>query len=278
MVLGFEDWEFWLRMGQLGRTGKVMQTPNYLRRRHERSMLDRAERIRPQLIEEMKSYNERLFRDAAWLEAVRASAARDDPFRFPDRLAAMRRALTPDTNQGMLCILPGLASDTAGQASLALMSSLGDRFTFTLLTCEAQQHPDRAAFASHTNDIFHLPASGIAGGFGPFIRYLVATRRIGTVVLSGAHAVADAIPEVRQLCPDVTVVELVPDAEPGEASAMRSTANGTIDHFVCLSAAGRDRLRSSGVGADRIAVPEPGAEAMADAIAQACGRRTADNA
>ncbi|MFV0299057.1 MAG: glycosyltransferase family A protein, partial [Hyphomicrobiaceae bacterium] len=61
MRLGYEDWEFWLRLSVLGRRGRVLRTPLFNHRRHGRTMTHDAHEKRQAIMRSMRARNPGIF-------------------------------------------------------------------------------------------------------------------------------------------------------------------------------------------------------------------------
>lgn len=68
---GYEDWEFWMRLAQIGRTGHVIQEPLMFHRRHGHTMTFEAKDRHEELVARIRRLNHRLYEDRAWLDRVR---------------------------------------------------------------------------------------------------------------------------------------------------------------------------------------------------------------
>lgn len=72
MTLGYEDWEFWIRLARAGFRGyRIPEKLIYVRREGE-SFIHKAAERHEQLVAEIRRLNPEVYRDTSWLEEVRA--------------------------------------------------------------------------------------------------------------------------------------------------------------------------------------------------------------
>jgi hypothetical protein len=69
---GYEDWEFWVRLGSLGVTGWCLPEPLLNYRRHGRSISDEALEMHDELVDRIRALNPEAF-DPAFRQRVKAS-------------------------------------------------------------------------------------------------------------------------------------------------------------------------------------------------------------
>ena len=79
---GYEDWEFWLRLGARGYRGEVIPEMLVNYRRHEASFMNRARKRHAELFDDIYRRNPAVFEDADARRAVRRGY-RDRPVRNP---------------------------------------------------------------------------------------------------------------------------------------------------------------------------------------------------
>lgn len=220
---GFEDWEFWMRMGQLGRTGKVIETVLYHRRRHETSLNDTAMQKRERLIAGIRNRNGRLFSDPARVEAILAAAREEDPYRFPSELAAVCAVTARPSRPRLLHVDVATAPGGTDMAASTGWRELSEAFDVIRLTTAAAAYGAQEQAA----ETFHVPERGLSGGVGAFACYLVATRKVGAVVLAGdpRGEVAAALHEMH---PDISLVDVMRSAAAPGAAAVLQTLHRAV--------------------------------------------------
>ena len=61
MSRGYEDWEFWITLGEAGHAGKLVGGPLFLYRKHGPSMMDRSARIHAEIFAEIRRLHPRFY-------------------------------------------------------------------------------------------------------------------------------------------------------------------------------------------------------------------------
>ena len=79
---GYEDWEFWLRLGALGYRGEVIPEMLVNYRRHAAAFMNRARKRHAELFDDIYRRNPAVFKDGDARRAVRRGY-RDRPVRNP---------------------------------------------------------------------------------------------------------------------------------------------------------------------------------------------------
>src|SRR3990167_2309966 len=80
---GLEDWEFWLRLGQLGRCGKVIPVPLFLYRKHGKTMWHETVAKREQLMEHIRDRNPALYTNKRLFKKIKKYSSKSGHDFFP---------------------------------------------------------------------------------------------------------------------------------------------------------------------------------------------------
>ncbi|KJB92333.1 glycosyltransferase involved in cell wall biosynthesis [Skermanella aerolata] len=195
---GYEDWEFWLRLGARGYRGEVIPEMLVNYRRHEASFMNRARKRHAELFDDIYRRNPAVFEDGDSRRAVRRGY-RDLPVRNP-----FANLDDPDQYGHMLpmvvLVLSGAAdADTVGRLVKLLRNDPA------LCVVQAGDAPaggndgsrDGSAVADYT--LKHLLPSGLHGGF---VAHLVRTRPVRAVLWHDPGAEPVGLAEVSGLAPD----------------------------------------------------------------------------
>lgn len=262
---GYEDWEFWIRLASLGRSGRVVAAPLFLHRRHGRTMthdaLDMAETLRARI----RALNPRFFADADWRSRlsrlVGPPAAEREPF------ARLAGALAADPRPAILALTPGLRRGDAAVAFLNILKALGVDHRIIVVTTEPEPHPARAAFEAVTGEIFHLAETTDQPARLAFLSHLVVSRGVSRVLCDPTTFALQALPTLRAARPGLRVVSFLHDETPAPLLRAAARAGTLIDRHVARSAAA---AAATGLGEDRIFLaPEADCEAGSGAACRA---------
>lgn len=204
---GLEDWDFWCRCATAGFWGGTV--PEYLdwyRRRptHQDRWTnwDHGERQRA-FREGLQQKYSSLWNGEFPRVLVRGHLPHDHvptDLPWPNRLKKK--------NPRLLMLLPWLAIGGADKFNLDMLGQLSHReWEVTIATTLKGEHPWLSSFASMTPDIFILDHFLRLVDYPRFLRYLIASRQIDTVLISHSELGYQLLPYLRAYCPDVTFVD-----------------------------------------------------------------------
>jgi len=248
---GYEDWEFWLRLAQLGRSGRVIEVPLFYHRRHGETMTHTALELREKLTKRMRDFNSRLFHDDAWLNMVRYYSDPNVDAVYPiDHAANVKKRLDP-SGDAILCILPWLQPGGAEILMLDVLSGLAKSHDVIVVTTLNDEHLLKRKYEHITKQIFHFPESGCNDEFVYFIRYLWETRNVKVAITSGSQRVYDTISSIKECCGNLAVVDILHnDSNLGYVKTAVSRTD-YIDKHVCVSQKIRSAIVGSGICEDK---------------------------
>lgn len=195
---GYEDWEFWLRIAQLGRKGHAIKAPLFFHRRHGRTMTHDAHDKRQQLIARKKALNFKLFNDDAWRQKI-ADVIQGSDAKSP---AMLQNLQASDSKLTLLCVLPWLKAGGAEILMLDVLHSLSADYHICVLTTLDDDHSLLPKFRKITSDIFHFPANAASDQFVRFIQYLARTRNAWTILTSGSLRMYEVLPLLDNIAPE----------------------------------------------------------------------------
>lgn len=250
---GYEDWEFWLRLAQLGRRGKAIPEELLNHRRHGRTLLHEADEKRGQLMATIRGKNRRAFEDASWRGRVRTVAAAfvpDQPFAALARLPQNEADVRPH----LLVIAPWLAIGGAETQLAEILNSLKGDWRLSILTTEPGDQALAPAFLAITPEIYHLPNFLDRRHWLEFVAALLASRGSRAILSSGSRFLYANLKEIKSRFPALPSYDIHHnDAIEGHlASALG--AKRYIDHFIAVSEGIGRSLVHGGAKAEAVAV------------------------
>lgn len=211
---GHEDWDFWLSVANAGYWGHTL--PEYLEWYRKRTS------GRYQQIMQTASVNKEF-------EALIANKYRGLPQRFPtptirppeayetvaDDLPFENILSRPGNTQGILFLVPWMVTGGADKVNLDWVAALsGSGYQVTICATLDANHQWLSEFSKLTPDIFALPNFLRCADYPRFLRYLIASRGIGTVLITGSTFGYLVSPYLRAHFPNVTFVDLCHVEEP----------------------------------------------------------------
>lgn len=211
---GHEDWDFWLAMAKVGHWGYTI--PEYLQWYRKRSN-GRFEQI-------MKSEN---VNDEFILLMHRKY--KDLEKRFPEpflqhlqpyqdikttMLVANPLASNP-AGRRVMFIVPWMVTGGADRVNLDLIEGLTSKgHDITICATLLADHQWEHQFSRFTPDIFVLPNILHASDYPRFLAYLIQSRQIDTVVVTGSTIGYQLLPYLRAVSPGVAFVDMCHVEEP----------------------------------------------------------------
>jgi glycosyltransferase involved in cell wall biosynthesis len=255
---GYEDWEFWLRLGALGRRGVLIPEALFEHRLHGRTMVFKARERHASLVARLTEQHARLYEDRSLIAQHAQSYAvvpALPPFRNLDRLSGTG-ANEARPRARVLALVPWL---TAGGAEAVLHGVLHGLRTqhgvrLTIVTCTPSNNEWQPRFAELTDEIYHLPAFLPRELWAPFVHHLVRARRIDSIVVSGSPFGYDGLPVLKREFPSVRMVDILHNAAPSGHIDRSVKYTSSIDYHVVVARGIADVLAARGILASRIHV------------------------
>ena len=209
IVHGHEDWDFWLNLADAGYWGYTI--PEYLtwyRTWHHSRVVETAgdtrstQAFRNWLLDKhahlLKSFPHPEFISGADLPHPAIS----------DELPFSNSLVKPAGKKRILFLLPWLRIGGADKFSLDLVRTLSQHgYEFTIVTTVSSYHSWLHEFAQITPDIFHLPNFLQYADFPRFLNYLIASRQIDAVLISGSELGYCLVPFLRAYFPNLPILD-----------------------------------------------------------------------
>lgn len=256
MTKGFEDWEFWMRLGQLGRCGKVVPAPLFFYRQHGITMCHGSEAMRADLMADIRASNARLYDDLNWLSNVKKYSSNISQSHFPSKLAAIASPqFNKSDKKSLLIILPWAQLGESENLLLTILKTMSSQYNLTIVTTCTNFFPLASFFSSLTNDIFHYANStpGDKNHFTHFISYLVKTRHIETIITSECIHFYESIEAIIETYKNTGIIDFIHNPQSPYFNISPSKKNYITQYF-CTTEQIKEILMSNNVQPEKIAV------------------------
>ncbi len=255
---GLEDWEFWLRCASQGYWGgNVPEHLNWYRRR-------------PDHRDRWPNWNEEGLRDFHSRARARYPRLWQHGFpeiehgrsvpndKIPDRLPCENRLLKLEQHPRLLMLMRRLTSKGADVFKLELVKKLRDKgWEVTVATTYNEDLSSLSQFSHCTPDIFVLPHFLRVVDYPRFLRYLMHSRQVETVIVAECELGYLLLPYLRSHFPHVTYVGLSHSEEPRKTEALPPDGvlySELLDFNVVASEGLKTSMVKHGVAPHRIGV------------------------
>jgi glycosyltransferase involved in cell wall biosynthesis len=261
---GLEDYEFWVRLADAGMWGcNIHEALVWIRRKSadmyrgyrwnfqtDRAALARMRRA-------LRARYPRVFRDGPPRPPGEPSPIlQPHPLITPD--PPFENRLAPQGERRVLLLLPWVEVGGADCFSIDLADGLrarNCRVTACLLRPSANPWKHELIMAAH--EVFDLPLFLAFADYPRFLRYLVESRGITTVVVHNDLFAYRLLPFLRAWCPQVTVIDvlhIVQDHDHGGVPRAALEYRSLIDLHVAASHQVREWMVAHGADPERIDV------------------------
>ncbi|NLI13395.1 MAG: glycosyltransferase, partial [Peptococcaceae bacterium] len=221
MRIGYEDWEFWLRLAGEGYGGYLIPERLFKHRRHGKTMTHRAKEKHRQLSEEIRRKHARVAR------AKRFRASEVKPERaFVNMLGAPR---LPGRKR-LLVLVPWLTVGGAETVLLQVLKAFAGSGGWQVYLATTLDSPNEWAgrFAEVTPLLFFLPHLLPRRYFTDCIISLISRHEIDGVLISHSELAYLSLAQLRKVAPGLLVLDLLHNDSP-EGYARLSAR---VDHFL----------------------------------------------
>ncbi|MDC7825598.1 glycosyltransferase family 4 protein [Pseudomonas sp. BLCC-B13] len=128
---------------------------------------------------------------------------------FPEEAPFLNPILPASSGRHVLFILPWMVEGGADKVNIDLIGKLVEAGNTVTVCCTlAADHRWLHLFAEHTVDIFILPNILIQADYPRFITYLIESRKIDTVIITGSTVGYQLLPYLRVNCPQTAFIDL----------------------------------------------------------------------
>ena len=258
---GYEDWEFWVRLGAHGLRGHLIAELLFNYRRHGRTMTDTTREKHRELVSEIARRNISLFSDED-LRAKLRSGYRDHRVELPFlNLSRSEHFRVEASRDSLLVLLPWLVTggaETVAYYVLKALTSSIDIHIFTSLPSENEWH-DR--FNDLTTNIYHLPNFLPEYSWEEFLDNYVTTRTIKNILVAGSKFGYRSLPKIKDRWKDARTINLLhSDSDFGYFGESVRYSRYIDDHIVVSQRIAEKLHRVGGVNESKIHVIYNGVE------------------
>ncbi len=205
---GHEDWDFWLAMAKTGHWGYTIQEflQWYRKRgngRYEEIM--RAENVNAEF--EALMYRKYQGLEKTFPEPLRRHPA---PYEKVSTETHVRNLLpTNPTGRRIMFIIPWMVTGGADRVNLDLIEGLvANGHSVTVCATLQTEHVWEHQFSRWTPDIFILPNILSSSDYPRFLAYLIQSRQIDTVLITGSTFGYQLLPFLRACAPNVAFLDM----------------------------------------------------------------------
>jgi glycosyltransferase involved in cell wall biosynthesis len=264
---GHEDWDFWLARAKAGYWGHTLpEFQEWYRKRHcgrffqvmnsDSVHRDFEASIRLKYAGLQSSFPAPVIKQAEPYENVSVEIP------FENRLAL------PKNFRGILFIVPWMVTGGADKVNLDWVAALSrSGYQVTICATLAANHNWHCEFARLTPDIFILPNFLRCADYPRFLRYLIRSRNIETVLVTGSTLGYLLLPFLRAYFPETAFVDLCHVEEPhwlnGGHPRFGVGYQEMLDLNIVTTSNLRDWMVGRGASPQRIAVCHSGIDVSA---------------
>lgn len=212
--IGHEDWDFWLAMAKVGHWGYTI--PEYMQWIRKRSS-GRFEQIMKtgSVNDEFEKLMHRKY-DGLEKNFPEPSRRHPTPYEAIETAVPVCNPLAANpTGRRIMFIVPWMVTGGADRVNLDLIEGLTAKgHDVTVCATLATDHRWEHEFSRFTPDIFVLPNFLHVSDYPRFLTYLIQSRQIDTVVITGSTLGYQFLPYLRAVSPDVAFVDMCHVEEP----------------------------------------------------------------
>jgi GT2 family glycosyltransferase len=255
MQPGYEDWEFWIRLGAKGYPGKLIPEPLLNHRRHERSMIDDAVEQHERLLERIHLRHARLYENPDLVGSIQDS--------FLDRVTdrPMMNLSRPDQfdaashgNARVAVILGAPAEEDLGSrlnlATRVLFQGAATEFHF--ITGLAGSEALSGQLEGLSPYVYHLPHFLPQYAWDPFVGNYIQTREISVLMMWGSVLGNATLSWLRRNLADLIIAEMVSDSQSEGQREARRKRTTLVDLYLAADQKVGRALELDGIDQTRI--------------------------
>ncbi len=211
---GHEDWDFWLAMAKVGLWGYTI--PEFLQWYRKRSN-GRFEQIMgsgnlndefEKMIRQKYDGLEKTFPEVTLRHPL--------PYESVETLSPVQNQLLISKNgRRAMFLVPWMVTGGADRVNLDLIEGFVSRgHAITICATLAADHRWEHEFSRFTSDIFVLPNFLHVSDYPRFLAYLIQSRKIDTVIVTGSTLGYQLLPYLRAVSPGVAYIDMSHVEEP----------------------------------------------------------------
>lgn len=253
MHKGFEDWEFWLKLAQVGRCGKVIPAPLFLYRRHGVTRGYNAESVRNSLKNDIRTLNNHLYEDTMWKNTVKKYSTVISPSHYPFHLSSVNKRNSISNNESILVILPWDNCTKTEVDCLQLINAICSQYNIYFLTTTYNIFPFINLLADNAQEVLHYANSAISDEdhFYYFLRYLIDTRNINIILNVESEKFYDSIQKIATSFNELIIFDLLYNLNSPILNKSIQLSN-YIARYICLNDDVKNKLADYRINSEKI--------------------------
>lgn len=274
---GHEDWDFWLRLAAANLWGYTL--PTFLQWYRKR----KGGRFEQQMsVSGMhQAFEQRMLDEYGHLETQWPSPSRGYGIPYEQVSTALRFTnplASGEQGKRVLFLIPWMVTGGADRVNLDLLEGLrAQGYWISICATIRTDHNWQHVFSRFTQDIFVLPDFLRPADFPRFLQYLLRSRQIDCVVISGSTVGYHLLPFLRSVAPRAAFIDLCHVEEPkwlnGGHPRFAVGYQSMLDLNVVTSAHLKDWMVERGADTARIKVMYTGVRQRSDAELAATRRQ-----
>lgn len=213
ILFGHEDWDFWLSMAKAGHWGyTIKEYLQWYRKRNtgrfEKIMADKNIN---------KEFEKHISQKYKGLEKSFPTPVRRHPQPFENIESRVKIAnlFESGSKERIMFILPWMVTGGADRVNLDLIEGIISRgYNVTICATLSTFHNWEHQFSALTPDIFILPNFLHQKDYPSFLAYIISSRKINSVLISGSTLGYQLLPYLRAVSPGVSFIDLCHVEEP----------------------------------------------------------------
>jgi glycosyltransferase involved in cell wall biosynthesis/GT2 family glycosyltransferase len=199
MQQGYEDWEFWIRLGAQGLRGQLIPEALFNHRRHGKNMTDSAREKHQQIFLDITRRHSELFSSPAAVKKIQAHFKDLHVTQPCLNLQKSEFFLQPAKNKPpLLLLVPWLQVGGAETVLYQIMNGLKEDFEFYLFTSMPDKNEWHDRFYSLTPYIYHLPNFLPRYAWEDFLVNFIHARNIQKLFISHSEFGYQALPKLKE--------------------------------------------------------------------------------
>lgn len=213
MKFGYEDWDFWLSISELGIRGYLIPETLFNHRKHGRTMTNTAREKYKYLVRQLQENHPLLYREDGY-KSIKDEYYESSVVNYPVNLAD-RSEFNNSKKLKVLYIGPWLNNGGAQQILLEIIRGLDGKADFTLLLMMKAVNDWHKKFDKLTKRIYYL--SNYISHWNYRTKYIlkfIDTHAIDKILISGTEHAYSILPMIKEKYPNIPVINLLHNDSP----------------------------------------------------------------
>lgn len=251
--IGYEDWDFWLRLAGAGINGFLIPEPLFWHRRHGRTMTHRARSQHARLASTLRSrHSDAIARRprSTWVEVEPAQA-------FVHLKSREKRS------GRLLCLLPWVQVGGAEAVVLDALRTLQQdgNWEVSVATTEPSENKFLKQFRLLTPYVYVLPDMLPQHLFGPFLTAFLARNATDVVLISHSTLAYGHVQEWKTHFPATCIIDILHNDLAAGFSTMSTSGDAWIDGHIAVHQGIQENLGRLGIPTAKVHVIRNGVSA-----------------